>query len=146
MHTFLRRLRNAASKKKPRKMENQHLVSPSRQCSSTPVGFGQGWLSKVQFDNAGESPTLSWPGCSWFSFVSFDEMGTEGTVLMWCYWRHQECHGRAVKALAKWFSWNVANTFTFNQGVWGGGCIVPQGDGFEGNVAYVTVLFCISQK
>jgi hypothetical protein len=27
-------------------MENQQLVSPSQQCSSTPVGFGQGFRSK----------------------------------------------------------------------------------------------------
>ena len=27
------------------------MVSPSRQCSSTPVGFGQGFLSKEQCDN-----------------------------------------------------------------------------------------------
>jgi len=25
-------------------MENQQLVSPSRQCSSTPIGFGQGFF------------------------------------------------------------------------------------------------------
>jgi hypothetical protein len=29
-----------------RKTENQILISPSRQCSSLPVGFGQGILSK----------------------------------------------------------------------------------------------------
>jgi len=29
-------------------MENQQLVSPSRQCSSTPVGFGHRFLSKEQ--------------------------------------------------------------------------------------------------
>jgi len=27
-------------------MENQQFVSPSRQCSNTPAGFGQGFLSK----------------------------------------------------------------------------------------------------
>jgi len=34
-------------------MEKQQLVSPSRQCSSTPVGFGQEFLSKEQCDNTG---------------------------------------------------------------------------------------------
>jgi hypothetical protein len=29
-------------------MDNQHLISPSRQCSSTPVGFGQEFLKKEQ--------------------------------------------------------------------------------------------------
>ena len=37
------------------KMENQQLVSPSRQCSSTPAGFGQG----LRCDNTGTSPILS---------------------------------------------------------------------------------------
>jgi len=48
---ILRRLRDAVRKKRPEKMENQQLVSPSRQCSSTPVGFSQGFLSKEQRDN-----------------------------------------------------------------------------------------------
>jgi hypothetical protein len=33
------------------------LVSASRQCSSTPVGFDQGFLSKEQRDNTVVSPT-----------------------------------------------------------------------------------------
>jgi len=46
-------------------MENEVLVSPSLQCSSTPVGFGQGFRSKEQCDITEASPTLYWPGCSW---------------------------------------------------------------------------------
>jgi hypothetical protein len=41
------------------KMNNQQLVSRSGQCSSTPVGFGQGFLNKEQSDNTGESAILS---------------------------------------------------------------------------------------
>ena len=37
-------------------MENQQLASPLQQCSSTPVGFGQGFLNKEQYDNIGASP------------------------------------------------------------------------------------------
>jgi hypothetical protein len=33
-----------------------NLYSPSRQCSSTPVGFGQGFVSKEQCDNTGAPP------------------------------------------------------------------------------------------
>ena len=43
-------------------MENQQLVSSSRQCSSSPVGFSQGFLSKEQCDNTGTplySPDLA---------------------------------------------------------------------------------------
>jgi hypothetical protein len=43
-------------------MENQHLVSLSRQCSSTPVGLGKGLLGKEQCDKTGAFPDLSWPG------------------------------------------------------------------------------------
>jgi len=43
---------------RPKNGEEQ-LVSPSRQCSSTPVGFGQGFLSKEQCENTGASPVLS---------------------------------------------------------------------------------------
>jgi hypothetical protein len=32
-------------------MENQELVSPSPQCSSTLVAFGEGYLNKEQHDN-----------------------------------------------------------------------------------------------
>ena len=32
------------------------LVSPSLQCSSTPVGFGQGFLNKEQCDNNEHPP------------------------------------------------------------------------------------------
>jgi hypothetical protein len=52
------------SEGKAPKMENQQLVSPSQQCFSTPVGFGQGFLSKEQSDNTGESPILLCPGYS----------------------------------------------------------------------------------
>jgi hypothetical protein len=43
----------------PRKKEKQKLVSPSLQCSSTPVNFGQAFLKKEQRDNTGVSPLLS---------------------------------------------------------------------------------------
>jgi len=37
-------------------MENQYLITPSRQCSSTTVGFSRGFLSKEQCDNIAASP------------------------------------------------------------------------------------------
>jgi len=37
-------------------MEKRRLISPSRQYSSTPIGFGQGFLNKGQCDNTGASP------------------------------------------------------------------------------------------
>jgi hypothetical protein len=43
-------------------VENRQLISPSRQCSSTPVGFGQGFRSKEQCDNTGASSSslMTW--------------------------------------------------------------------------------------
>ena len=52
---ILRLLREAVRKKRKKKK----LISPSRQCSSTPVGFGQEVLSTEQLDNTGNSPILS---------------------------------------------------------------------------------------
>jgi len=37
-------------------MEIYQLVFPLRQCSSTPVGYGQGYLIKEQYDNTGTFP------------------------------------------------------------------------------------------
>jgi len=69
-------------------MENEVLVSPSLQCSSTPVGFDQGFLSKDQCDVTGSTLALYWPGCSWFLPVTSTEISIDGIVLLWCYWLH----------------------------------------------------------
>ena len=60
---ILLRLKDAIRKKGPEKVENQQFVSPLRQCCSTTVGFGQGFLNKEKCDNTGTSPILSLP-CS----------------------------------------------------------------------------------
>ena len=51
---ILRCLKDAVRRKSPPTKENQQLVSQSRQCSSTPVSLGHGFLSKEQ------STLLSW--------------------------------------------------------------------------------------
>ena len=43
---ILRRLRYAVRRKSPKNGKKQQLVSPSRQCFSTRVGFSQGFLIK----------------------------------------------------------------------------------------------------
>ena len=85
-----------------RKMENQQLVPPPRQCSSTPVAFVQGFLTTEQCFNTGASPILSWPGCSWPLPVPSTEISTEGTTLVWCYRHILKCDVRAEKAFTKW--------------------------------------------
>jgi len=52
---ILSRLRDAVRRKYPA-MEKRQLISPSRQCFSTPIGFGQGFLNQGQCDNTGASP------------------------------------------------------------------------------------------
>jgi transposase len=44
------------SERKIRKMEKHILIFPSRQCSSIPVGFGQGIKKKKKYDNTGTPP------------------------------------------------------------------------------------------
>jgi hypothetical protein len=57
------------------KMENQQLVSPSRQCFSAPVGFGQRFLGKQQCGNNGASPISD---SSQFLTVPSTETSIEG--------------------------------------------------------------------
>ena len=67
------RLWDAVSRKRLEK-----LASLSRKCSSTPVGFGQGFLSRRQCNNTVASSTLSWNGCSWFlCFLEWNQHGRD---------------------------------------------------------------------
>ena len=86
----------------PRRTVNQQLVSPPRQCCSAPVGFGQEFLSKEQYENTEATPILTWPVSSWFLPVPSTEISIEGTILSWFNWHHYECDGRAVKVFTKW--------------------------------------------
>jgi hypothetical protein len=58
-------------------MENQQLVLPSRQCSSTPVGFGQRFLGNEQCDNNRAFPIFSRPGSGLFLPVPSTEISNE---------------------------------------------------------------------
>jgi len=62
-------------------MENQQLFSLSRQCPSTPIGFGEGFLSKEQYDNTGVSSILTWLQLI-FTFLPWTEINIEGTALL----------------------------------------------------------------
>jgi len=53
-------------------MRSEGKFSPSWQCSSWPIGFGQGFLSREQCDNTGASPILSLPRSSWYLTVFFN--------------------------------------------------------------------------
>ena len=75
---------------------------PSRQCSSTLVGFGQWYFSKEQFDYNGASPILSWPGCNWLYLFPWLKSATKERRFGWCYWNHKECDGGAENVFTKW--------------------------------------------
>jgi hypothetical protein len=64
------------------KMEKQQLVSPSRQCSSTPDGYGQGFLNKEQCHNTGNSIIFPLIDSSSFLTVHSTEISIEGTALL----------------------------------------------------------------
>ena len=83
---ILRRLRVAVRRKFPSKMGNQRLVCPSRQCSSTPVHFGQGFLSKEKRDNTGGSPYS--PDLASADFYQFPQMKSAKKE-----WRHCDANG-----------------------------------------------------
>jgi hypothetical protein len=55
---IFRRFRDAVRRKGPPKTDKQQLVSPSRKCSITPVGFGQGFIIKEQCDIIGATSML----------------------------------------------------------------------------------------
>jgi hypothetical protein len=75
-------------KEAPRKMKKQHLFSPSRQCSSTPVGFDQGFLNKEQCDkeqcgNTGTFSILSWPvRAEFYLFLGFNQRWSDGDFVV----------------------------------------------------------------
>ena len=101
-------------KETPRKIENQQLVSLSRQCFSTPVGFGQGFLSKEQCDNAEASSILSWPGSSWFFLFPRLKSAVKGRkdgafVMLLKSLRMRRKSWKGFRNIA---SWNVSNTST----------------------------------
>jgi len=77
-------------------------VCPSRQCSSAQFGFGQGFLCREQCDNTGASPILSWPDSSCFLPTLSNAISIKEAALLWCYWNHDECDGRAEKVFTKW--------------------------------------------
>ena len=89
-------------------METQQLVSPSRQCSSTPVSFGQIFLSKQQPDTKGAFPILSWLGSSWFLLVPMTDISTLGMALL-CANENIKNATEELKRLSKMAYRNVSN-------------------------------------
>jgi hypothetical protein len=137
---ILRRLMDAVRRKRPEKIENQHLVSHSQQCSSASVVFGQGFLSKERYNTVASS-IFCWPGWSWLLPVSPTETSIKGAALLWFYWHHSECDGRAEKASTKWLPGTLTTHLQSLTEV----CVCTMGL-FWRKCSLNNVLFCISLK
>ena len=138
---ILRRFRDAIRRKCPEKRKNHELVSASQQCSSTPVGSGQAFFSK-ECDNTGATPILSWLGSIWFLPSSPTEISIKGTALFMMVLTSLRMRRKSWKG----FQQNgLQECFQHLYNHWQS-LIVAWGDYFEGNVAKMIVLCCISQK
>jgi hypothetical protein len=105
-------------------MGNKQLVSPSRQRFSTPVGFGLGFLSKEQSDNTRPSPYSADLASGDFYPLPRPKSPLNG---------RRFCNATLTKWLPGMFQ-TPGKVYSCTRGL------------FEGNVAYMFVLFCISEK
>jgi hypothetical protein len=122
-------------------MENQQLDSPSRQCSSTPVGFGQGFLSKEQRDNTAASPYS--PDLATADLYLFPGLKSalEGQRLC----DTPDIIKNATEELKRLSQNGFEEYFQHRYSRWQK-CAVAPGDYFEGNITYIIALLCISQN
>ena len=117
------------------------MISPSRQCSSTPVGFGQGFPSKEQCNNTEISPYS--PCLPAVDFCLFPRLKSALKRRRFC--DATDIIKNTTEELKRLSQNGLQECFQHLYGRWQK-CIVAQGDYFEGNVAVMTALFCFSQK
>jgi len=122
-------------------MDNEELVSPSRQCFRPPVGVCQGFLSKEECDNTGASLTLSWPGRIWFYVFPRLKSALKG----WSVFGATDIIKNATEELKRLSRKGLQERFQSIYSHWQK-CIVADRYYFEGNVAEVIVLLCIAQN
>ena len=128
-------------KEAPWKMDNLHLVCPSRQCSSKPVGFGQEFLYKGQVTRL--EYLLTWIQLIFTCFLDWNQHWSDGvfvTILISLWMRRKswkDFYAVGSRSVSKYLQhlcclWHK--------------CIVAQADCFEGTVPWTIVMFCISHK
>ena len=114
-------------------MENHQLVFPSRQCSSSPVGYGQGFLSKEQCDSTWTSPILFF---KWLQLIFLPVPSSvnsiEGMLLTQLIMRL-----KSWKGFHKMVSRNFPNTFP----IAGRSVYLHKADYFEWNVPEMILFF-----
>jgi hypothetical protein len=110
-------------------MEDQQLVSPSQQCSSTPDAFGHGFLSKelTTMEHSPYSPDLTSPDFCLFSRLKSAMKG-------WRFCDATELIKNAMKELKRFSQSDFQACFKYLYSRWRK-CRVAQGDYFECTVA-----------
>ena len=93
-------------------MENQRLVSSSWQCSSTPVGFGQGFLRKERCTNTAASrhTLMTWIQLIFTCSLHWNQYWRDGAFVMLL--TPLRMRQESWKGCHKMASRNVFNTFT----------------------------------
>ena len=121
-------------------MENQQLVSPSRTCCSTPVVLVKGFLAKSNVTTLDYPPYYPNLAESDFDlFLDWNQHLSEDTFVK-----------QLTSLIMRWKSWKgfhkmAYRMFATHLQCWQT-CIFAQVDRFEGNIAEMIVLLCISQK
>ena len=117
------------------KMENQQLVSPSRQYSSTPVGFG--FLSKEQSDKKWDIPhTL----LAWLQRIFTRFLNWKSALKGWRRFCDATDVKNATEKLKRLSQNDFQECFQHLYSCWQKS-IVAQGDHFEVNIAYMIYCF-----
>ena len=111
-------------------MENRQLISPSRQCFSTPIGFDQRFLNKEQCDNTGASPhsLMTWLSAKFYLFPRLKSALKGWSFCGATYIRN------VTEELKRLLQNGFQKCFQHLSSHWKK-CIVEQGDYFEVNVA-----------
>ena len=99
----------SGQEEKPRKMEKKQLISPSRQCSSTPVNFGQAFLLK-KYVTTLEHPLYP-PDLSPTDFCPFPRPRLK-SALKWRLLASLRMWWKSLNGFHKMTSRNVSSTFT----------------------------------
>jgi hypothetical protein len=113
----------------PRKMENQQLVSPSLQCSSTPVNFGQVFLKKNNVTTLEYPPYF--PDLAPADFYLFPRLKSALKERRFCNGTHIKNATKELKRISKYC---FQKCFQLMHILWQK-CIIALGDQSEGYLA-----------
>jgi hypothetical protein len=136
---IVRRLKGSDQKESPRKMENQQSITISRQCSSTPVGFDQGFIGEEQCDNIWSMRHNLVPS----DLCPFARLKSEFKERL--FFNAIDIIRNATEELKRLSQNGFQECFQHLYSHWQK-CTFAQRDYFEGNVHIIIVMFCTSKK